>query len=289
MKSKGTFFLDPDNKKWQGHARPPSSWLTWPEAFGILALIVFNAIPIAVFVSTLQKWLEVRPFELEGREVQARVVAVRQEWGRDEDDGGQPWGHYSIRYRLELPGDDQGYEREGFLEAPRAAPKQPAKGDEKGAARDWRPFLTAQELDELKPGSPIKVIYLPSDPACSFFPPELESRRNNVQWASMCVFGPMGGLLLFLMGACLWQRWRRRRRELNGTVLPGRVVSSSAAPVAEDDAFKLHLEYEFSSPTGETRTGSSERTRTDLKEGPWPVPGTPVLVLYLGEKDHEVL
>jgi hypothetical protein len=86
-----------------------------------------------------------------------------------------------------------------------------------------------------------------------------------------------------------WQRYKRLARE--GRLIRGAVVKTEAVEGDAEDGYgyKVTLHYVFRSPTGHELQGRGSHKRNDLMGKPLPPSGTPILVLYVNDKLHEVL
>ncbi len=89
----------------------------------------------------------------------------------------------------------------------------------------------------------------------------------------------------------------RERMIREGKVLPGTVVacaardelSAEAALGEVTRAYRVTLEYRFTTPEGATIEAQDEHDRPDLRRAELPPPGTPVRVLYLDDQTYAVL
>jgi hypothetical protein len=125
----------------------------------------------------------------------------------------------------------------------------------------------------------------------------------GVGFASLRGDGPNFGTGLGLLGlglvtCAVWQtvlvvRTERRERRLaaRGRVVPGRIVSCRGGldPFEQGQVYYLDVVYHARGPAGEQITGAKSVRRDDLNGQPLPPPGTPVAVVFLDKKAHDVL
>jgi hypothetical protein len=109
------------------------------------------------------------------------------------------------------------------------------------------------------------------------------------------------GLGLLGLGLVTWAVWqavlvvrterRERRLAAQGRLVPGRIVSCRGGldPSEHGRSYYLDVVYRVQGPAGEMITGTKSLPRDDLHGQPLPQPGTPVAVLFLDEKVHDVL
>lgn len=162
---------------------------------------------------------------------------------------------------------------------------------ETGAGDQAAPYEDEQRVTEdayesLAPDTPVRVTYLPDDPATS----QLEVETFD-EWARKKFTIAAGGLtIVFVLLALLRfvKRRRARRAWQSGGVLPGQVVTCSGALDDEGD-FKIKLHYRFRSPAGRVIEGHLTQIRNDLQYRPLPPAGTPVAVYYRNDKSYRLM
>jgi hypothetical protein len=112
------------------------------------------------------------------------------------------------------------------------------------------------------------------------------------------LFAALDGWFLSVMVRLIRQEGRAKRLFEEGRALRGRVVRFAGfdRPVPPSSwegtgscLYAVALEYSFRTPEGREVVRKESRFAEDLKGQPLPVPGTPVLVMYLDDEHYEVL
>jgi hypothetical protein len=83
-------------------------------------------------------------------------------------------------------------------------------------------------------------------------------------------------------------QWRLGRLYAQGQLLQGVILSVKGVGREQQD-YLLEVEYRFTAPNGVEMTHKQRVVRDDLQAQPLPLVGTPVNVLYIGERSYMVL
>lgn len=136
--------------------------------------------------------------------------------------------------------------------------------------------------EQLEDSGEVEVYYLPGVPDQSRIQGQLGI--GGLLLVGIVIAGvslPILMLLWFLSRR--HTRFYREARVVRGEIM--RIMGRSD----DDDDYLVEIAYQFRAPdTGETLEGKSSTWRNDLQDKPLPAPGTPVAVLYMGQR-FEVL
>jgi hypothetical protein len=249
-KSSITFLLNKRHAPWIEHKRVPLD----PESRVIFAYVVaFMVVAYLTGLYMLFENLQIQSTQAHldqtGVNIQGSVTGERIETGENNS--------YYITYSFQPdPDSDQVYSKEARV----------GVGYHARATRD----------------QVVTIRYLPSDPSVSHiveFPPSVRFPYWTI--AIILVPSPLVGLILF-------RAFRNRRRLFSeGQVLHGELVSFVGR--MDRGSYYVTVGYRFKSPLGIPIEGKTRGNYNALKNALTPEPGTPLAVLYVDDKLHQVL
>jgi hypothetical protein len=135
--------------------------------------------------------------------------------------------------------------------------------------------------------SQVTITYLPDNPS-----------QSSLGIEAQDVFDPMQSIILsillmitVILTVLLPMLYIEIRMAWSGRIIPGQLLYCSRAGVRSDkNYYPVRATCSFVSPiSGKELTRSRIEQRKDLSDDSFPAPGTPVFVLYLNDKNHQVL
>jgi hypothetical protein len=116
----------------------------------------------------------------------------------------------------------------------------------------------------------------------------------SIAWTPSLPLGyPLGSFVAFaviVLGATgvAWKWQDLRLLSRSGCLLQGRLLSCRGQRGSKG-TYTVTVRYRFETPDGRTLDREASQVRNDMKQVMLPPPGTPVLVVYVSDKLHQVL
>lgn len=151
-----------------------------------------------------------------------------------------------------------------------------------------RQRISERDHHNLSEGVPVRVTYLPDDPAAAHLK-ELKNPSNRSRDRLTLGAVALSVVAVQVWLAAIFMRRKRGERPVRGErLILGTVVTCAGTADADDD-FYVKIRFRFRTPTGRTITGQASRIRNDLKGAVLPVPDTPVAIHYYNDRTYRLL
>jgi hypothetical protein len=255
------FLANPRNKP---YVSGRSKWLgTAPGEISVgcftLLMLPFIAVGIFLIISAVSEWREYTQLTRDGVVIQGTVTDREID---DDDDGTS----YYVTYRYIV--NERSYTN--------------------------RVSVAWDEYNAMEPERRVSIIYSRSEPSIS----QMGTTPSNSSLLVAMGFGFCWNVyeIFFII---VWLRTSKnplvgktRRLAREGRLLHGQVEQCQGYQDKDSDGdtiYKIRLRYKLRIPDGEEVTGEERVQRSDLRNKPLPVEGTPIAVLYVSSAEHHVM
>lgn len=137
------------------------------------------------------------------------------------------------------------------------------------------------ELYSLGINSPVNIRYLPHEPTVS----RAGSSQVNIFWLLLFSLIFLTLLLAPLFRVAPYRR--KKQLERDGQVIMGVLQSCKGERIKA--GYGIDVQYSLQTPDGRSVTGRQTSICNHLRKQPLPPPGTPIAVVYVNDKLHEML
>jgi hypothetical protein len=246
------FVLFPFNQRFLNGTSDRIAWFNNAQLSHVLSAVgvVVGALFAVILAASLPGWLDRLRFDREAVPATGYVVSLSEERGRRRT--------YYVVYRIATGPEGGGPERKARVD--------------KGLH------------DRLRPGDAVAVRCLPGDPATS----RLDGEEGGTNLFTLLVFGGFAAPGVFGLRHLIRVRNRARRLARDGQALTGEVRDCTGRKQRKG-GYIVELRFAFREPGGQDLEAAEEAERRDLLGQPLPLPGTPVVVLFVDEKCYQVL
>jgi len=146
-------------------------------------------------------------------------------------------------------------------------------------------LIDSSLYDRVSIGDTVSINYLPSDPDISVLTGDDKDDTERTQnIVILAVFLPT---CLIIGATILWVDGKNRRLS-GGQLLLGQIISAQGRSGTRG-AFRVTVEYGFTTPYGQQLTKKQSNNRPDLRKTPLPAAGTPAVVLYVDDKFYRLM
>lgn len=232
-----------------------------------LALVLF-VVPLLILVGDAMAHAHLRSLRNGGQRVEAVVMGIHQE--------AQKLGRVcQVAYQFRLP------------QQPKSTPPTDGADELPAAFCTWfedhsQELCTPKGIHPCDRGS-VMVVYDAGRPAKSMVDHDRASMRMWIAAAAAVLFGAIAAWVGSIIARIFL---RNRMFGAKGKRIGGKVLS---AHISRAKANKIDLQYMFTNPAGQEIEGKIVEFWDNPAGTPPPMPGTPLMVLYVDDRDHKVL